>query len=181
MIKLKRKQVAVESELKEMQGRRYLELSMQFAEVEGERQKLKMGVNFDKSISGFISYALCAADEALKMQIGCLQKMRRKKKRESIGGGIGSISNILDASQMTLKISILINMASGHVSMRYGFQINFLVTIRHSYACATAAQAICDATRMILFGDADVMVAGGTESTIDALSIGGFSRLRPFV
>jgi len=40
------------------------------------------------------------------MQIGCLQKMRRKKKRESIGGGIGSISNILDASQMTLKISV---------------------------------------------------------------------------
>jgi len=40
MIKLKRRQVAVESELKEMQGRRYLELSMQFAEVEGERQKL---------------------------------------------------------------------------------------------------------------------------------------------
>jgi len=38
----------------------------------------------DKSISGFISYALCAADEALKMQIGCLQKMRRKKERESL-------------------------------------------------------------------------------------------------
>jgi len=46
MIKLKRRQVAVESELEEMQGRRYSELSMQFAEVEGERQKLKMGVNF---------------------------------------------------------------------------------------------------------------------------------------
>ena len=46
MIKLKRRQVAVESELKEMQGRRYSELSVQFAEVEGERQKLKMGVNF---------------------------------------------------------------------------------------------------------------------------------------
>ncbi|KAG2557263.1 hypothetical protein PVAP13_8NG176902 [Panicum virgatum] len=43
------------------------------------------------------------------MQIGCLQKMRRKKKRESIGGGIGSISNILDASQMTLKISPILH------------------------------------------------------------------------
>ena len=44
MIKLKRRQVAVESELKEMQGRRYSELSVQFAEVEGERQKLTMEV-----------------------------------------------------------------------------------------------------------------------------------------
>ncbi|GJM90516.1 hypothetical protein PR202_ga06803 [Eleusine coracana subsp. coracana] len=103
----------------------------------------------DKSISGFISYALCAADEALK-DANWLPSEDEKKERTgvSIGGGIGSISDILDASQMVIE----------------------------NVSCATGAHSIGDATRMIQFGDADVMVAGGTESSIDALSIAGFSR-----
>uniref|UniRef100_A0ACD5V878 Uncharacterized protein n=2 Tax=Avena sativa TaxID=4498 RepID=A0ACD5V878_AVESA len=140
-----------------------------------------------KSISGFIAYALCAADEALR-DANWLPSEDDKKERTgvSIGGGIGSISDILDASQMITENrlrrlspffipKILINMASGHVSMRYGFQGPNHAAVT---ACATGAHSIGDATRMIQFGDADVMVAGGTESSIDALSIAGFSRLR---
>ncbi|TVU32936.1 hypothetical protein EJB05_24701, partial [Eragrostis curvula] len=139
----------------------------------------------DKSVSGFISYALCAADEALR-DANWLPSEDDKKERTgvSIGGGIGSISDILDASQMIIENrlrrlspyfipKILINMASGHVSMRYGFQGPNHAAVT---ACATGAHSIGDATRMIQFGDADVMVAGGTESSIDALSIAGFSR-----
>lgn len=141
----------------------------------------------NKSISGFIAYALCAADEALR-DANWLPSEDEKKERTgvSIGGGIGSISDILDASQMIVENrlrrlspyfipKILINMAAGHVSMRYGFQGPNHAAVT---ACATGAHSIGDATRMIQFGDADVMVAGGTESSIDALSIAGFSRLR---
>ncbi|KAJ1703462.1 hypothetical protein LUZ63_003241 [Rhynchospora breviuscula] len=140
-----------------------------------------------KSISAFISYALCAADEALR-DANWLPNETKEKERTgvSVGGGIGSISDIFDASKLIneKKIrrlspyfvpKILINMASGHVSMKYGFQGPNHAAVT---ACATGAHSIGDATRMIQFGDADVMVAGGTECSIDALSIAGFSRLR---
>ncbi|XVF31829.1 hypothetical protein REPUB_Repub17cG0027200 [Reevesia pubescens] len=140
-----------------------------------------------RSVARFISYALCAADEALK-DAKWLPTDQKQKERTgvSIGGGTGSISDILDAAQMICekrlrRLSpffiprILINMASGHVSMKYGFQgPNHAVVT----ACATGAHSIGDAMRMVQFGDADVMVAGGTESSIDALSIAGFCRAR---
>ncbi|XP_071722716.1 3-oxoacyl-[acyl-carrier-protein] synthase, mitochondrial-like [Rutidosis leptorrhynchoides] len=140
-----------------------------------------------RSIARFISYALCAADEALH-DAKWLPTEQEEKERTgvSIGGGIGSISDILDAAQMICekrlrRLSpyfiprILINMPSGHVSMKYGFQGPNHAAVT---ACATGAHSIGDATRMIQFGDADVMVAGGTESSIDALSIAGFCRSR---
>ncbi|KAF5726484.1 3-oxoacyl- acyl-carrier-protein synthase mitochondrial isoform X1 [Tripterygium wilfordii] len=140
-----------------------------------------------RSIARFIGFALCAADEALKDALWEPSKQKQKERTGvSIGGGIGSISDILDAAQMICekrlrRVSpyfiprILINMASGHVSMKYGFQGPNHAAVT---ACATGAHSIGDATRMIQFGDADVMVAGGTESSIDALSIAGFCRSR---
>ncbi|XP_064994841.1 3-oxoacyl-[acyl-carrier-protein] synthase, mitochondrial-like isoform X2 [Musa acuminata AAA Group] len=139
-----------------------------------------------RSTSRFIAYALCSTEEALR-DANWLPTEPEKKERTgvSIGGGIGSISDILDAAQLICdkrlrRLSpffiprILINMASGHVSMKYGFQGPNHAAVT---ACATGAHSIGDATRMIQFGDADVMVAGGTESSIDALSIAGFCRI----
>lgn len=140
-----------------------------------------------RSVARFIGYALCATDEALR-DANWLPTEQEEKERTgvSIGGGIGSISDILDASQMICekrlrRLSpffiprILINMAAGHVSMKYGFQGPNHAAVT---ACATGAHSIGDAARMIQFGDADVMVAGGTEASIDALSIAGFCRSR---
>lgn len=140
-----------------------------------------------RSISRFIGYALCAADEALRDANWVPTKQEEKERTGvSIGGGIGSMSDIVDAAQLICekrlrRLSpyfvprILINMASGHVSMKYGFQGPNHAAVT---ACATGAHSIGDAARMILFGDADVMVAGGTEASIDALSIAGFCRLK---
>ncbi|KAL3363824.1 hypothetical protein AABB24_012856 [Solanum stoloniferum] len=140
-----------------------------------------------RSIARFIGYALCAADEALKDANWIPTEQDEKEQTGvSLGAGIGSISDILEASRMICEKNIrrlspffipriLINMASGHVSMKYGFQ-----GPNHSSvtACATGAHSIGDAARMIQFGDTNVMVAGGTEASIDALSIAGFCRLR---
>ncbi|KAM7503699.1 hypothetical protein LguiB_002603 [Lonicera macranthoides] len=140
-----------------------------------------------RSIARFIGYALCATDEALRDANWAPTAQEEKEKTGvSIGGGTGSISDILDASQLICekrlrRLSpffiprILINMAAGHVSMKYGFQGPNHAAVT---ACATGAHSIGDASRMIQFGDADVMVAGGTEASIDALSIAGFCRSR---
>ncbi|KAK3022005.1 hypothetical protein RJ639_045166 [Escallonia herrerae] len=140
-----------------------------------------------RSIARFIAYALRATDEALRDASWLPTDQEEKEKTGvSIGGGTGSIADILDASQLICekrlrRLSpffiprILINMAAGHVSMKYGFQGPNHAAVT---ACATGAHSIGDAARMIQFGDADVMVAGGTEASIDALSIAGFCRSR---
>nr|GMC83547.1 3-oxoacyl-[acyl-carrier-protein] synthase, mitochondrial [Ipomoea batatas] len=127
------------------------------------QEELWLNSKEHRSIARFIGYALCAADEALK--------------------DANWIPTTLDEKERTnsRRISpffiprILINMASGHVSMKYGFQGPNHAAVT---ACATGAHSVGDATRMIQFGDADVMVAGGTEASIDALSIAGFCRSR---
>jgi 3-oxoacyl-[acyl-carrier-protein] synthase II len=103
-----------------------------------------------------------------------------------LGSGIGGLNSI---AETTLELeakgprrvspffipSALINLASGHVSIRYGFKgpNHSVVT-----ACATGAHAIGDAARIIRYGDADVMVAGGAEAAVCKLGIAGFVACR---
>jgi 3-oxoacyl-[acyl-carrier-protein] synthase II len=103
-----------------------------------------------------------------------------------IGSGIGGLQTIYDASVQVYSgrarrlspffiPSALINLASGHVSIKYGFRgpNHSVVT-----ACATGVHAIGDASRLITLGDADVMVAGGAEATVNELGIAGFCASR---
>ncbi len=103
-----------------------------------------------------------------------------------IGSGIGGLQTIYDASILMHEgkgrrlspffiPASLINLVSGHLSIRYGFK-----GPNHSAvtACATGVHAIGDAARLIMFGDADVMVAGGTEAAVCALGIAGFCASR---
>ncbi|HTH96722.1 MAG TPA: beta-ketoacyl-ACP synthase II [Stellaceae bacterium] len=135
----------------------------------------------------FIAYALAAADMAIK-DSGWAPTDDENQFRTGvmIGSGIGGLNGIAETA-ITLHEkgprrvspffipSCLINLASGQVSIRYGFKgPNHAVVT----ACATGAHAIGDAARMISLGDAEVMVAGGAEAAIGRIGMAGFSAAR---
>lgn len=146
-----------------------------------------MEVKEQRKVDPFIVYAMAASAQAIA-DAGVEPKTREEQERTGvlIGSGIGGVGGIYDAS-VTLhekgprRISPffipgrLINLASGHVSIRWG-----LKGPNHSVvtACSTGAHAIGDAARLIALSDADVMVAGGTESCVNRLSLAGFSAAR---
>ena len=140
-----------------------------------------------RKVDDFILYAIAAADEAVR-DAGWTEPSEEEKLRTGVilGSGIGGLNKI---AETTLELeakgprrvspffipSALINLASGHVSIRYGYQgPNHAVVT----ACATGAHAIGDAARLIKYGDADVMVAGGAEAAVCKLGIAGFIACR---
>ncbi|TIM49538.1 MAG: beta-ketoacyl-[acyl-carrier-protein] synthase II [Mesorhizobium sp.] len=140
-----------------------------------------------RKIGDFILYGIAAADEALK-DSGWAPKTHQEQCATGvlIGSGIGGIEGIAE-NAMILKergprrISPffipgqIINLVSGQVSIRHGLKgPNHAVVT----ACSTGAHAIGDAARLIMWGDADVMVAGGTEAPVTRLSIAGFAACR---
>jgi 3-oxoacyl-[acyl-carrier-protein] synthase II len=140
-----------------------------------------------RKVDDFIIYAMAAAQEALEDA-----KWHPESYEDQIasgvliGSGIGGLTGIVEAAY-TLRDKgprrvspffipgRLINLASGQVSIKHG-----LKGPNHSVvtACSTGAHAIGDASRLIALGDADVMVAGGTESPISRMSIAGFASCK---
>ncbi|XP_063220960.1 3-oxoacyl-[acyl-carrier-protein] synthase, mitochondrial isoform X2 [Bacillus rossius redtenbacheri] len=139
-----------------------------------------------RSMSLATAYALVAADEALRAADWAPQE-EEELCRTGVAVGMGMIDlEDVAATSVALHKSynqvspffvprVLVNMAAGHISIKYGFRgPNHAV----STACATGAHAIGDAFRFIKNGDADVMVCGGTEACVSPLAIAGFCRLR---
>ena len=140
-----------------------------------------------RKVDDFIVFAVAAADEALA-DSGWKPESDEDSWRTGVlvGSGIGGIGGIVEAG-ITLhekgprRISPffipgrLINLASGYVSIKHG-----LKGPNHSVvtACSTGAHAIGDASRLIALGDAEVMVAGGTESPVSRISLAGFAACR---
>jgi 3-oxoacyl-[acyl-carrier-protein] synthase II len=140
-----------------------------------------------RKVDDFIVFAMCAAKQALD-DAGWhpATEADRCATGVMIGSGIGGLSGIADGAVLLKergprKLSPffipgrLINLASGYVSIAHGLKgPNHAVVT----ACSTGAHAIGDAGRLIALGDADVMVAGGTESPISRLAMAGFCAMR---
>jgi 3-oxoacyl-[acyl-carrier-protein] synthase II len=140
-----------------------------------------------RQVDPFIVYAIDAAGQALE-DAGLTEMDQETKERTgvSIGSGIGGLPGIESESLVLAekgpgRVSPhfvhgrLINLTSGQVSIKYG-----LMGPNHSVvtACSTGAHSIGDAARMIKDGDADIMLAGGAESTINPLGVAGFAQAR---
>jgi 3-oxoacyl-[acyl-carrier-protein] synthase II len=140
-----------------------------------------------KKMDLFIQYGLGAADEALR-QSGWVADTPEKQAVTGtvIGSGVGGSPVMAEAVETIMTKgprrlspftvpSFLANLAAGWISIKYGFKgpIGAPVT-----ACAASAQAIGDAMRLIRTGEAEVMVCGGAEGSVDPISIGGFAASR---
>ena len=144
-------------------------------------------VKDQKKMDRFIHLAMVAATEAVEHSGWQPQDEEgRCATGVMVGSGIGGLETIFEASSMVLSgrtkrlspffiPSALINLASGHISIKYGFKgPNHAVVT----ACATGVHAIGDAARLIMLGDADVMVAGGAEAAVCMLGMAGFCASR---
>ncbi|SZF06025.1 unnamed protein product [Blumeria hordei] len=141
----------------------------------------------ERRMARFTQYALAATQMALEDSRWRPEGQDdRERTGVCLGSGIGNLEQLYQTSitfeQLGYKKvsplfvpQLLINLGAGHISMKYGFEgPNHAV----STACTTGAHAIGDASRFIAFGDADVMIAGGSESCIHPLALAGFARSR---
>ncbi|MEW6642733.1 MAG: beta-ketoacyl-ACP synthase II [Pseudomonadota bacterium] len=140
-----------------------------------------------RKMDRFIQFAMLAADEAIAQAKWAPDDARgRERTATIIASGIGGFPVIVDAVRTTdtrgvrrlspfTVPSFLVNLAAGQISIRHGFKGALGAPVT---ACAAGVQAIGDAARLILAGEADVAVCGGAEACIDRVSLGAFAAAR---
>src|SRR5689334_10648888 len=139
-----------------------------------------------KKMARFIHFAIAAADEAVKMSGLKVTPENDEMVGVHIGSGIGGF-DVIEREHTNLmeggprKISpffipaAIVNLAAGQVSMRFGAKGPNEAT---ATACTTSAHSVGDSFRIIQHGDADVMIAGGSEAAITPMGVGGFAAMR---
>jgi 3-oxoacyl-[acyl-carrier-protein] synthase II len=139
-----------------------------------------------KKMGRFIYFALAASDEAMKMSGLKISSDNAERVGVHIGSGIGGFDVIEREHRALLeggprKISpffipaAIVNLAAGHVSMRFGAKGPNEAT---ATACTTSAHSLGDSFKIIQRGDADAMIAGGAEAAITPMGVGGFAAMR---
>lgn len=139
-----------------------------------------------KKMDLFIQYALAASQFAMEDSGLAVTEENAERVGVLVGAGLGGLPTIEKYHSAFLeggykKISpffipmLIINLAPGHISIRYGAKGPNISSVS---ACATATHSIGDAYHIIKRGDADAMIAGGTESTVTPLGIGGFTVMK---
>jgi 3-oxoacyl-[acyl-carrier-protein] synthase II len=139
-----------------------------------------------KKMDLFIQYALGAAHFAMEDSGLTITEANAERVGVLVGAGLGGLPTIERYHTAFLeggykKISpffipmLIINLAPGHISIKYGAKGPNISSVS---ACATATHSIGDAYHIIARGDADAMIAGGTESTVTPLGIGGFAAMK---
>ena len=139
-----------------------------------------------RKMGRFIHFAFAATQEAMAQSGLQITPENEDRVGVLIGSGIGGFeiierehSNLLNGGPRKISPffipAVIVNMAAGQVSIRYGAKGPISAT---ATACATSANAIGDSARMIMHGDADVMIAGGAEASVTPLAVGGFAAMR---
>jgi 3-oxoacyl-[acyl-carrier-protein] synthase II len=139
-----------------------------------------------KKMARFIHLAIAAADEAMKMSGLKVTPENAEMVGVHIGSGIGGFdvierehTNLMEGGPRRISPffipAAIVNLAAGQVSMRFGAKGPNEAT---ATACTTSAHSIGDSFRIIQHGDADVMIAGGSEAAITPMGVGGFAAMR---
>ena len=155
------------------------------AEVKDFVARDRMEFKAAKRMSAFSQYAVCATKEAVGQSGLDLEKEDPYRVGVSIGSGIGGMKDMEEEEKRLLEKGpdrvkpllvpmMITNMAAGNVAIAFGAKGKCINVVT---ACATGTHSIGEAYRSIQCGEADVMIAGGTESSITPLGVAGFTSL----